>query len=149
MKRNITALVLMITIAYSFVPVVFAQGGTLIQQGGTATLNNNPNSNVPCSSNSNAICNPLKSSSLTQLLTSAVNIAIPIGAVIAVIMYVYVGFKFIFAQGKSEKINEAWDWFIWVTVGTAILIGAKVIVTVIESTLTSAGLVQPGLLPTQ
>ena len=102
-----------------------------------------------CSSNSNTICNPLKSSSITELLTNAVNIAIPIGAVIAVIMYVYVCFKFIFAQGKPEKIKDAWDWFIWVTVGTAILIGAKAIVTIMESTLTSAGLVQPGILPTQ
>ncbi len=104
---------------------------------------------VPCSSGSAAICNPLQATSITTLLTSAVNIAIPIGAVIAVIMYVYVGFKFIFAQGKPEEINKAWSWFIWVSVGTAILIGAKVIVSVIESTLTSAGVVQTGLLPTQ
>jgi hypothetical protein len=103
---------------------------------------------VPCSSNSNAVCNPLNSSDITTLLTNLVNIAIPIGAVIAVIMFVYVGFKFIFAQGKPEKIKEAWSWFAWVAIGTAILLGAKVIVTIMESTLTSAGVVQPGLLPT-
>jgi type IV secretory pathway VirB2 component (pilin) len=104
---------------------------------------------VPCSSNSNAVCNPLNSSDITALLTGLVNIAIPIGAVIAVIMYIVVGFKFIFAQGKSEKITDAWKWFAYVSIGTAILIGAKVIVTIMESTLTSAGLVKQGLLPTQ
>jgi len=104
---------------------------------------------VGCSSNSAVICNPLQSSSVTTLLTSIINLAIYVGAIIAVIMYVYVGFKFIFAQGKPEKISEAWSWFIWVSVGAAILIGAKAIVTVIESSLTSAGLVQQGVLPTQ
>lgn len=103
---------------------------------------------TPCSSNSNAICNPLKDVSITAVLTDVVNIAIPIGAVIAVIMFVYVGFKFIFAQGKPEKITDAWKWFAYVAIGTAILLGAKVIITIMESTLTSAGVVQPGILPT-
>jgi len=129
MNRTITTLILVITIACSLTPVVFAQ--------------------TPCTSSSNAICNPLQASNLTTLLTDLVNIAIPIGAVIAVIMYVYVGFKFIFAQGKQEKITEAWKWFAYVSIGTAVLISAKVIVTIMESTLTSAGLVQQGLLPTQ
>ena len=100
-----------------------------------------------CTSGS-GICNPLTATDVTTLLTDLINIAIPIGAVIAVIMYIYVGFKFILAQGKPEEIKKAWDWFLWLSVGTAILIGAKVIVTVIESTLTSAGVVQQGLLPT-
>jgi type IV secretory pathway VirB2 component (pilin) len=106
-------------------------------------------SQTPCSSNSNAICNPLNSSDITALLTNLVNIAIPIGAIIAVIMFIYVGFKFIFAQGKPEAIKDAWKWFGYVAIGTAILIGAKVIVSIMESTLTSAGLVKQGLLPTQ
>src|ERR1035437_2747715 len=117
--------------------------GTLVMTASVALA-----ANVPCSSNSNAICNPLNSSDVTSLMTSLVNTAIPIGAIIAVIMFVYVGFKFIFAQGKPEKIKEAWNWFAWVAIGTAILLGAKVIVTIMESTLTSAGVVQPGLLPT-
>ena len=104
--------------------------------------------NVPCSANSNAICNPLNATSVTAVLTDVVNIAIPIGAIIAVIMFVYVGFKFIFAQGKPDKITDAWKWFAYVAIGTAILLGAKVIITIMESTLTSAGVVQPGLLPT-
>ena len=136
MNRNITTLII----------VTFIAINALIAY--TAPIAAVAASAVPCSSNSNAICNPLNSSSITTLLTDLVNIAIPIGAVIAVIMFVYVGFKFIFAQGKPEKIKEAWSWFAWVAIGTAILLGAKVIVTIMESTLTSAGVVQPGLLPT-
>ena len=132
MNRNITTLII----------VTFIAINALIAY--TAPIAAVAASAVPCSSNSNA----LNSSSITTLLTDLVNIAIPIGAVIAVIMFVYVGFKFIFAQGKPEKIKEAWSWFAWVAIGTAILLGAKVIVTIMESTLTSAGVVQPGLLPT-
>ena len=136
MKRYIPTLIL----------ITFMAINALIAYTAPATVS--AASAVPCSSNSNAICNPLNSSDITTLLTDLVNIAIPIGAVIAVIMFVYVGFKFIFAQGKSEAIKDAWKWFGYVAIGTAILLGAKVIVTIMESTLTSAGVVQPGLLPT-
>lgn len=136
MNRNITTLIIVTFIAIN---ALISYASPIAAVAASA---------VPCSSNSNAICNPLNSSNITTLLTDLVNIAIPIGAVIAVIMFVYVGFKFIFAQGKPEKIKEAWSWFAWVAIGTAILLGAKVIVTIMESTLTSAGVVQPGLLPT-
>jgi len=129
MKKTIT--ILCATAIISILPLV-----ALAQAPATPT---------PCSSGSATICNPLHASSVTAVLTNVVNIAIPIGAVIAVIMFIYVGFKFIFAQGKPEKISEAWKWFAWVAIGTAILLGAKVIVTVIEGTLTSAGAVNPSL----
>ena len=139
MKRYIPTLIL----------VTFIAINALISYTSPAAVlaDNTTTSNVPCS-NSSGICNPLKATSVTAVLTAVVNIAIPIGAVIAVIMFVYVGFKFIFAQGKPEKITDAWKWFAYVAIGTAILLGAKVIITIMESTLTSAGVVQPGLLPT-
>ena len=99
MKRYIPTLIL----------ITFMAINALIAYTAPATVS--AASAVPCSSNSNAICNPLNSSDITTLLTDLVNIAIPIGAVIAVIMFVYVGFKFIFAQGKSEAIKDAWKWF--------------------------------------
>jgi type IV secretory pathway VirB2 component (pilin) len=136
MNKNITSLVLLILF---LVPVFALATNTTFE----------PTGSTPCSANSNAICNPLNSSDITALLTNLVDIAIPIGAIIAVIMFIYVGFKFIFAQGKPEKIKDAWKWFGYVAIGTAILIGAKVIVSIMESTLTSAGLVKQGLLPSQ
>ena len=137
-----------IIISY-FIGIIVFSGVSYAQTTGSNGVVTGSNiGNTPCSSNSNAICNPLKATSVTAVLTDVVNIAIPIGAVIAVIMFVYVGFKFIFAQGKPEKINDAWKWFAYVAIGTAILLGAKVIITIMESTLTSAGVVQPGILPT-
>ena len=132
MKKIITALYIG-ALAMNVLAVVAAPSAVLAQ--------------TACSGSANGICNPLQATDVTALLKNIVNIAVPIGAAIAVIMFIIVGFKFIFAQGKPDKISEAWSWFAWVAVGTAILIGATAIVAIMESTLTSAGLVKQGLLP--
>ena len=101
------------------------------------------NGSADCAANT--ICNPLKTASVTGILNLVVDVAIPVGAIIAVLMFIFVGFKFIAAQGKADKLTEAWNWFKYVAIGTAILIGARVIIAIITSTLTAAGVVQPGI----
>jgi hypothetical protein len=110
------------------------------------TTTNNPASSGTTQCPADAVCNPLQATSITTLLNDAVDVLIPVGAVIAVLAFIFVGFKFIFAQGKPEEITKAWKAFLWIAVGTAILIGAKVIIAVITGTLDSTGLVQKGLL---
>ncbi|MDE2188601.1 MAG: hypothetical protein KGJ35_02640 [Patescibacteria group bacterium] len=101
--------------------------------------------NTSCSGTTGVICNPLQSVSITGLLNNAVDIAIAVGAVVSVIMFIYAGFRFIFAQGKPDEISKTWKLFMYVAIGTAVLIGAKVIVSVITGTLTSTGLVNSSL----
>lgn len=96
---------------------------------------------VPCSPGGNAICNPLTTSSITDFLTNLVGDAIPIAALIAVIAFIITGFQFIMARGNPEKLSEAKTRFLWVAVGTAILLSAEVVVVVIKNTLVSSGLV--------
>jgi hypothetical protein len=93
----------------------------------------------------NAICNPLKATSVTDILNLIVNVAVPVGAILAVLAFIFVGFKFIAARGNSDKINEAWAWFRYIAIGVAILIGARVVIAIVIATLTSAGVVQPGI----
>ena len=90
---------------------------------------------------SGCLPNPLKVSSVSDLLYLAVDIATYIGVVLAVIFLIYAGFKYIAAQGNSVKITEAHHFLLAVVIGIAILIGASAIVNVIENTLTSAGVV--------
>lgn len=85
--------------------------------------------------------NPLCVSSVSDLLYLAVDIATYIGVVLAVVFLIYAGFKYIAAQGNSEKIKDAHHFLLAVVIGIAILIGASAIVNVIENTLTSAGVV--------
>ena len=89
--------------------------------------------------------NPLKADSIKLLLATIVEFAIVIGTIVAVLMFVWIGFKFIMARGNETEIKEAKSWFGYAVLGTAILISAQVILEVIKTTLVDSGLVKPGL----
>lgn len=92
------------------------------------------------------LSNPLRVNSVKDTLYLAVDLAIFIGSILAVLAFIVVGFKFVMAQGNDSKLSEAKQWFLYAVIGTAILIGSKVIVEVIKSTLISAGVVNESLL---
>jgi Type IV secretion system pilin len=74
------------------------------------------------------LINPLGAgTSLTTLLNSVLKFVVQIGAVIVILMLVYVGFKFVVAQGNPAKIEEARRMLLWTIVGALILLGAQVI----------------------
>jgi heme/copper-type cytochrome/quinol oxidase subunit 2 len=85
--------------------------------------------------------NPLKVSSVNDILYLAVDIAMYVGVVLAVIFLIYAGFKYISARGNPEKLIEAHHFLLAVIIGISILIGATAIVATIKTTLTSAGVV--------
>jgi hypothetical protein len=93
----------------------------------------------------NTLCNPLNVSSIQDVLYLIVNIATYIGVILAVLALIWVGFRFIAAQGNPEKLKEARGFFYAVIIGIAILIGANAIVTIMKNTLTSAGVVKSGV----
>jgi hypothetical protein len=80
------------------------------------------------------LTNPLKAKSLEALLGDILQFVIRIGAVIVVLMLVYVGFKFVVAQGDGPKLTEARQMFLWTIVGALILLGAQVIASGISAT---------------
>ena len=81
-----------------------------------------------------AIKNPIASDSFAGLLTLILNIIVEIGTPIVVIAIIFVGFKFITAQGKPAEITKAKEAFLYVIIGAAIVIGCYVIVAIIQST---------------
>lgn len=106
------------------------------------------NGNNPPAGNTQSISylqNPLKAKNVTDLLYSMVDIAIFIGAIFAVFMFIFVGFKFVSAQGDTSALKDARNWFFYVVIGTAILISSKVIVEVLKNTFISAGVVNQDL----
>lgn len=91
-----------------------------------------------CDPNQNVICNPLKGSgNLLAFLQKVLDIVIKLGAIIALIAIIYAGFLFVTAGGSDEKIKTAKKTILYTVLGTAIILGAKVILTVIEGTLKS------------
>jgi|GEM_PF-1582283 len=93
--------------------------------------------------------NPLKAKNVEQALTTLVDFAIFIGIILAVFMFIFIGFKFVFAQGNETALKEARKWFFYAVVGTAILISSRVLVEVIQNTATSAGIVNENLFKKQ
>jgi hypothetical protein len=92
------------------------------------------------------LTNPIKVNNVQSAIYLFVDLAIFVGSILAVLAFIVVGFKFVMAQGNDSKLSEAKQWFLYAVIGTAILIGSKVIVEVIKSTLISTGVVNESLL---
>jgi hypothetical protein len=104
------------------------QSGSQLQQTGTKT------------GPSVALYNPLKSgTSLMSFLENILKVVIRIGAIVIVLMLVYVGFKFVTARGEPGAIKTAKDNLLWTVVGALVLLGATAIAKGIEATVQALG----------
>lgn len=89
-----------------------------------------------CSGTTGKFCNPLGSGndSLAGLLEKILNVVIQIGAVVVVFFYIYAGFKYVVARGDEAQIKTANKTLTWTTVGAMVILGAQVISTAIQGT---------------
>ena len=108
-----------------FTPVVHAVTGT----GGPGDLDLSVN-----------LGNPLTGiNSIPEFIKALLDIAVSIGTWIAVLFIIYSGFLFIKARGNPTELETAKKTFLWTMVGTAILLGAYVIASAIQGTITQFG----------
>ena len=99
--------------------------------GGTFFLQN------PLSSNFNTVGGLI--SGFLQIFTYLVIIA-------GVLMIIYVGLRFVLAMGNTDEIKKRKEQMLWLVIGLAIVIGARVLVTVVLNTLSATGTVSPGII---
>jgi len=86
------------------------------------------------------IKNPLGSTNdLFGFLEKIIEAMLQLGAVLAVIVVIYAGFLFVTAQGDEGKIKTAKNALLYTVIGLAILLGARIIASVIENTIRSVG----------
>lgn len=78
--------------------------------------------------------NPLKAKTVSQLLVIILEVARDLGFIVAIFFIVYSGFLFVTARGNDQKLERAKKAFLWAIVGTAVLLGAQVFATIIQST---------------
>ena len=107
------------------VGLVFAQG----------SVGGNPSIDV-------TLDNPFGSgqNSLFGLIRTIINdVVLPIGGVIAVLAFIYSGFLYVTAQGNETKIKKAHQALLYTSIGTAVLLGAWVIATVVCTTIAALG----------
>lgn len=84
------------------------------------------------------LTNPLNlpdDASLIDVLNMIVDAAMYIAIPVIVILIIYTGLLFVMAQGNETKIKEAKQMFFYVIIGTAIILGAKVLVAIVENTM--------------
>ncbi len=75
---------------------------------------------------------------LFELAEALVNkVVLPIGGVLCVLGFIYAGFKYVTARGDSKKISDAHNALLYSAIGTAVLLGAWVIASVIRNTIMS------------
>lgn len=65
------------------------------------------------------------------------NVVTPLGGIVAVFFIIYAGFLFVTAGGNDKKREEAKWALLYAVIGTAVLIGAQAISTIITGTINS------------
>lgn len=80
------------------------------------------------------LVNPLRAKSIPELLGIILQGLVQIGSIILVLALVWVGFLFVVAQGKEEKIREARGALMWTVIGGLVLLGAQAIASLIQAT---------------
>lgn len=84
------------------------------------------------------ITNPLgnKASNIYQLVKLVVvDILIPLGMILIVLMIIFAGFQFVMAQGNPTKLEDAKKTLFNAIIGASIILGAWAIATIIETTI--------------
>ncbi|MDE2071159.1 MAG: hypothetical protein KGI70_00255 [Patescibacteria group bacterium] len=87
-----------------------------------------------CGGGTCSIANPLNTLSFCGLVKNVLGAVIAIGIPIAVIMLVYVGAQFVFAQGSQDGIKKARENLKYTVIGIAIFLSAWLIAQVIANT---------------
>jgi len=100
------------------------------EQGSNITLFN-PLKGVDCS-RGNGDC-------LSAFLLNILDFVIYLGSIVVIFMLVYVGFRFVVAQGSDTKISEARTMLLWTVIGALILLGAKAIALGVQATVSALG----------
>ena len=83
------------------------------------------------------LVNPLKVGTLPELLKLVLEAVVYLGSIVLTLAIIWVGFKFVAAQGNPEKIKEARNALVWTLIGGLILLGAQAISLAIQSTVGS------------
>ncbi len=71
---------------------------------------------------------------LMDFLKDVLDFVIEVGAVVVILMMVYVGFQFVTARGNATELESAKKSLLWTVIGALILLGAQAIATGIQNT---------------
>ncbi len=85
------------------------------------------------------LMNPLKSKDIMGFLMDILDILLKFALPIIIFFIMYGGFKLVTAQGETEQISTGKAAITWAVIGGVIVLGAKIIIEVIEGTVDALG----------
>lgn len=118
----------------------------------TNTTGSSPNPTNTNTTGSNGgtffLQNPLsdKFDSVGGLVSGFVEIFTYLVVIGAVLALIWVGLQFVLAQGNPARLSELKTWLLYIVIGLALVIGARIIVLVVINTLQATGTVSPGVI---
>jgi uncharacterized membrane protein len=145
MKHIATFLILITILAGSAGPV-FAQPAGSGNISGTPSGSTAPvgAGSISGTQKTFALTNPLKGiTSVGGLVNKFIEIVSYLLILFAVLMIIWTGLQMILARGNPAKLTEEGKRLGWILIGVALVIGARVIITVIINTLQASGTVDP------
>jgi hypothetical protein len=81
------------------------------------------------------LSNPIGSDSIEEFILKIIDVLLVFAIPIIMLYIMYAGYLFVTAQGDSGQITTARSALLWAVVGGVIVLGAKVIVEVIQGTI--------------
>lgn len=92
--------------------------------------------------------NPLSKNfnSVGSLISGFLDIFSYLVILLAVLLIIWVGLQFVLARGNTDRIKELKVWLLWIVVGVAIVIGARIIVSAVINTLSATGMVNQNVI---
>lgn len=147
MKKNkiVTTLIVLSLMFCLSTLTVFAQDSV---GGGGAKSEVGGEKQTP--SNIFTLQNPLNKNinSVGDLIQAFIEIITYLFIIFAVLMFIYVGFQYVTnaAQGNAKKIEELHKQLLWLVIGVAVVIGARVIIQVVINTISATGTVNPSVI---
>lgn len=98
---------------------------------------NDDDGSSPGGNKSNSLENPLKFDTIEGFLLGVIDVILVFATPLIVLFIMYAGFKFVTAGGDAAKVTEARKQLTWAVVGGLLVLGARVLLEVIEGTITA------------
>jgi len=130
MKGNFSRLIRNVSMRLLFATVFFYNS---LQSAHAQSGSSNGSGGCPPSQ----LCNPLQSTTITEFLGKIIDILLFFALPIIVFFIIYSGFKFVMARGNESEVSDAKSSLTWAIIGGVIILGAKLIITVIQGTVSA------------
>ncbi len=80
------------------------------------------------------LTNPLQSQTITEFLLKIIDVLLVFALPLIVLYIMYAGYLFVTANGNSEQVGTARNALLWAVVGGVLVLGARLVIAVIQGT---------------